>query len=110
MMKFLATLVVALTLSGCRDDSTPVVIINNSTATLESVQARGPGFAAFVGDIGPGDRRKIKIYPSGEAGLGLTFKALNAEYSSPVSGYFEASYDVTVTVSQDMSVDVNGEF
>jgi hypothetical protein len=110
MTKLLAILVVALTLTGCRDSSTPVVIINNSTETIESVQARGPGFAAFVGDIGPGKRKKIQIYPNGEAGLGLTFKAMNREFESPVSGYFEASYDVSVTVSQDMSVDVIGEF
>ena len=74
------------------------------------MQATGPGFAAFVHEIGPGERKKIKIYPSGEAGLGLTFTAKNKQYNSPVSGYFEASYDVTVTVSQDMSVDVIGEF
>ncbi|RYG98002.1 MAG: hypothetical protein EON58_08380 [Alphaproteobacteria bacterium] len=110
MTKLLATLVVVLTLTGCRGVGTPVVIINNSTVTLESVQARGPGFAAFVGDIGPGERKKIEIYPSGEAGLGLTFKAMNRDFKSPVSGYFEPSYEVSVTVSRDMSVDVIGEF
>ena len=110
MMKLLTTLSLAVALTGCRSDGTPVVIINNSNVPLESVQARGPGFAAFVGDIGPSERKKITIYPSGEAGLGLTFKAMNREFKSPVSGYFEASYDVTVTVSQDMNVDVNGEF
>ena len=110
MMRFLAGLLCALALAGCSDGSTPLVIHNQSSVRLESVQANGPGFAAYVGDLYPGERRKIRIYPRGEAGLSLTFTASDREFKSPTSGYFESGYNVSVVVAQDMSVVVDADF
>ena len=109
MIRFLATALFALAVAGCSDGSTPLLVTNQSSVELHAVQANGPGFAAYVGDLAPGESRKIKIYPRGEAGLGLNFTANNHQITSPVSGYFESGYKVSVVVSQDLSVTVDGE-
>ena len=109
MTRFLATALLTLVATGCSDGSTPVLIKNQSSVVLHSVQTSGPGFAAYVGDMAPGESRKIKIYPRSEAGLGITFSANSRQITSPVSGYFESGYKVTVVVSQDLSVSVDSE-
>ena len=109
MIKLLVAAVLAFMLSSCSDGSTPVSITNQSSEQLKAVQATGPGFAAYIGDLGPGERRNVKIYPRGEAGLGLTFIANNRQFTSPTSGYFESGYNVSVIVEKDMSVAVDGE-
>ena len=110
MIRFLAAPLCMLALAGCSDGSTSVVIENKSSAKLQSVQASGPGFAAYVGELRPGERNEIKIYPRGEAGLALAFKANGHVLTSPVTGYFESGDKVSVIVAQDMSVDIDAKF
>ncbi|WP_143703922.1 MULTISPECIES: hypothetical protein [Luteimonas] len=110
MLRLTAALLVVLTLAGCGDGSTALAVENRSSSKIESVQVRGPGFAAFVGDIEPDQRKKLRIYPRGEAGVGLTFSVSGQEHSSPVSGYFEPGYEVLAVVAADMTVSVDAEF
>lgn len=110
MIKFFATLLSTLALAGCSNGGTNLTIENRSSVRVESIQAQGPGFAAFVGDLDPGKRTSIQIYPRGEAGIGLMFSANNREFKIPVSGYFEPGYDVSVVISEGMSVTVDSDF
>ncbi|MGG6463584.1 hypothetical protein [Solilutibacter silvestris] len=109
MTKFLALLLATILLAGCRNGSTSLEIQNQSPIKLESVQAYGPGFEAYVGNLEPGERTKIKIYPHGEAGVGLSFTAKGQNIKSPVSGYFEGGggYKVLAVVTKDFSVDID---
>ena len=109
MIRFIAVLLLAVALAGCSDGGTPLTITNQSLARIEALQASGPGFSAYVGNLEPGERKKIKIYPRGEASLGLTFTANGRQFSSPASGYLESGYNVSVIVAKDMSVVVDAE-
>jgi len=109
MAKFLAILLSTFVLVGCCG-GTSVTVENQSSVKVNDIQARGPGFAAHVGDLEPGERTEVKVYPSGEAGIGLTFSANSKEFKTPVSGYFESGYDVSVVISKDLSVNVDSEF
>ncbi|MGI0490455.1 hypothetical protein ACN4EG_01475 [Alkalinema pantanalense CENA528] len=104
-----ALILVGLTVfAGCRDRSTPVTIVNRSSAEITNVTAKGPGFTQPVGTIPPGQTRQISVQPSGEASLQLEFDAQGKRHTSRPDGYFEGggNYRVNATVAPDFSVKV----
>ena len=108
MARFFVVALIILSLSGCSDGSTALHVENQSSETLDGVQAKGSGFAAYVGTLQPGERRALKIYPRGESGLGLEFSAEGRVHRSPTSGYFEGGggYTVKAVVTRDLSVQI----
>lgn len=97
-----ATLVTA---SGC--SRAPVITIaNQSSLTLSNLVVAGTGFAERVGDLPPDGTREVRVRPSGESGVRLTFDAGTKRVDSGSQGYFEAGggYRVAVTVGTNLSV------
>ncbi|MBD2326025.1 hypothetical protein [Alkalinema sp. FACHB-956] len=110
-----ALVLIGLTvIPGCGDRSggyrtTPVTIVNRSSAEITNVTAKGPGFSQPVGTIPPGQARQISVQPSGEASLQLEFEAQGKRHTSRPDGYFEGggSYQVKATIEADFSVKVD---
>ena len=84
---------------------------NQSDHKLETVRLSGSGFEASLGEIDPGKSRTIKVHPSGDSALSVSFVADGQSYRFEPQGYFEAGgmYKVTATVSRDLSVVVDSD-
>jgi hypothetical protein len=97
-------------LSAC-GSGVPVKFKNQSDHKLETVRLSGSGFEASLGEIDPGESCTIKVYPSGDSALSVSFVSNGQSYRFEPQGYFEAGgmYNVTVTVSRDRSVVVDSD-
>lgn len=110
-MKRLATsLLLITTLSAC-GPGVSIKFKNQSDHKLEVVELSGSGFKASLLNIAPGKSRKLKVYPSGDSALSVSFAADGQSYSFGPQGYFEGGgmYKVTATVSRDLSVVVDSD-
>jgi hypothetical protein len=107
MIRLLGTLLSALALSSCDRGGVELFVENQSAVELEAVQASGPGFSAYVGDLAPGKRKELRVYPRGEADVALRFTANGRTITSPAMGYFERGYSVSAIVTRDLNVTVD---
>lgn len=92
-------------------NSTPVRFENRSGVALRGVTISGSGFAASLGDVGPGETVRARIHPAGESAIRVGFRANGKSFSAPHDVYFEAGgdYDVDVTVDPGLGVIVSIE-
>ena len=95
-------------LAGC-SDATPISLTNRSRATLDDVVVAGSGFERAVGSIAPGNTAIVRVRPSGESGLKLSFRSGSKSFDLPMQGYFEGggSYTVKVVVGPDLNATVD---
>lgn len=105
MKRFAILLLLILSLCACGSGAS-VKFKNQSNHELQSVEISGSGFKASLRDIAPGQSRTVKVYPSGESALSVSFVANGQGYRSEPQGYFEGGgmYKVSVVVSRDLTV------
>ena len=103
----LVFLVSAFMLLSSRGGATPVSIDNRSGFTLESVVVYGSGYRASVREIPPAASSRIYVYPDGESGLAVAFKANGHEVSTPSTGYIEGGGGYSLTVVIDSNLDAS---
>ena len=110
MKQLVASLFLTTALSAC-GSAVSVKFDNQSDHKLESVRLSGSGFEASLREIAPGKSQTVKVYPSGDSALSVSFSADGQSYRFEPQGYFEASgmYKVTATVSRDLSVVVDSD-
>ena len=102
-------LVLALALLGGCSDSTRVSVENRSGLLLQSVVVSGSGFEQSIGDLAPGATVKTEVRPTGESGLGISFRTNDRDIALPPSGYFEGGgqYSVTVAVTPELTASLD---
>lgn len=100
----------ALLLGACARHPA-VTVVNASTVRLDAVVVHGSGFEQPLGSLEPGERRRLKIEPSGETGLGIRFEHPGGAVMHAPQGYFENSghYSVIGTVTTELGWQVAGE-
>ncbi len=110
MKRFAIWLLIALALSAC-GSGTSVTFKNQSKYRLEAVQLSGSGFKASLGEVPPRQSLTVKVYPSGESGLSVSFVANGQTYNYEPQDYFEGGgmYKVSATVERDLTVSVRSD-
>ena len=108
-MRFLPLVLVAAIIAGCDRASTPITVTNGSAETIRNIHLSGPGFESSISALEPGESETVRVDPSGEAGLAMSFDVGSRHVETPEQGYFETGYDVTAKVQPDFKVDVDGE-
>jgi hypothetical protein len=102
-------LAVSVIVGGCARGAY-VTVANQSQTTLENVVAHGSGFDIAIGDIPPGAVHNLRIIPSGESALHLTFVAAEKSVETRSGGYFEGSgYCVDAIVTSALDLDVKSK-
>jgi len=97
---------VAILVVGCSGGAR-VTVSNESSATLNSLTLSGEGFSQSLGSLEPGAKRDVRIRPSGETSLSVTFVANGKKFESPPAGYFEGGgYRVRAEVKPNFEVAV----
>lgn len=110
MKRFAIWLLFALVLSAC-GSGTSVAFKNQSESRLEGVELSGNGFKASLGVVSPGQSLAVKVYPSGESGLSVSFVANGRSYSYEPQDYFEGGgmYKISAIVDRDLSISVQSD-
>lgn len=88
-----------------------VTVVNGSVDPLTNLVVSGSGFSESLGSLAPGGQMTVKVNPSADTGLSLSFEAAGERHVPPPDGYFEASghYRVKATVRPDFSVKIESE-
>jgi hypothetical protein len=84
-----------------------VTVENRSQFLMENVVAHGTGFDIPIGNIQPGAVHKLRVQPTGESSLRLTFAAGGRPIETRSDGYFEGGgycVNATVTTAFDLEV------
>ncbi|MEO8315972.1 MAG: hypothetical protein ABI645_14415 [Pseudomonadota bacterium] len=87
-----------------------MTVENRSQTTIENVVAHGTGFDIPMGNIQSGAVHKLRIQPTGESGLRLTFVAGGKSIETRSDGYFEGGgYCVKATVTTAFDLEVKSQ-
>ena len=83
-------------------------ILNGSSETLTDIVLTGTGFSERIESLAPGDVATLRVKPTGESGLAVSFVARGERQEVDQQGYFEGNghYQVRVEVRNDLSVTV----
>ena len=107
MKRFAICFFLASALSAC-GSGVSTTFKNQSDRELEAVELSGSGFKASLGIVAPGQSHTIRVYPSGDSALSVSFVANGQSYSSGPQGYFSGGWmwEVSAKVERDLTVSV----
>ena len=110
MKRFAICLLLVPALSAC-GSGVSTTFKNQSDHKLESVELSGSGFKASLGIVAPGQSHTIKVYPSGDSALSVSFVANGQSYSYEPQGYFSSGwmFKVSAKVERDLTVSVESD-
>ena len=87
-----------------------IQVINQSTQELSDVELSGQGFRTSLGRLAPAERRSLRVFPRGESGVRLRFRAGQRSIDTGERGYIEprGGYELELTVTPALTVTESG--
>ena len=100
---------VSLLVAGAGCSRAPTLILRNqSSLTLSNVVVSGTGFSERIATLPAGAEHRLRLKPTGESGVRLTFDAGTQRVDSGSQGYVEprGGYRVMLTVGTNLNVSI----
>ena len=86
-----------------------IKVSNQSARVLEDVLLEGTGFQENLGTLQPGETRRLFVYPRGESGLWISFRAGEVEIEEGDLAYMDSfgGYVVEIEITPALEVEAD---
>jgi len=102
-----ALIVLSLWAVGCSlCQGTEIQIQNRSAAEITDIKLTGSGFSFSFPRIAAGGEIATFVFPKGESGLAVSFRAGGELHQNAEQGHFDVGYEVHVVIAEDLRVTV----